>query len=122
MMLNAVRAYQSSYRPKLEALGIRLIESRSLLMLQDQPGLDAEGLVRYVNAPVTEVQEGLNSLIEQGLINNSSKGYELSPSGAQKASQIWDIADAHAIEVFKDVEENMVAEFKNVLRNIIMQK
>ena len=122
MMLNAVRAYQSSYRPKLEALGIRLIESRSLLMLQDQPGLDAEGLVRYVNAPVTEVQEGLSSLTEQGLINKSSKGYELSPSGAQKASQIWDIADAHAIEVFKDVEENMVAEFKNVLRNIIMQK
>ncbi|MEP1209527.1 MAG: p-hydroxyphenylacetate 3-hydroxylase reductase component [Rhizobiaceae bacterium] len=122
MMLRAVRAYQASYRPKLEALGIRLIESRCLLMLQDQPGQDAESLVIHANAPITEVQEGLDNLTEQGLITNSGSGFALSAAGQEKAGQIWDIADAHAIEVFKDVDDGTVAGFKTVLRQIIQQR
>ncbi len=122
MMLKAVRAYQSSYRPKLEALGMRLIESRSLLMLQDQPGLDAEGLVIHANAPITEVQEGLNNLIGQGLVETSGDGYALTASGHEKAGQVWDIADAHAVEVFKDMDDDTVGQFKTVLRQIIQQQ
>lgn len=122
MMLKAVRAYQASYQPKLEALGMRLIESRSLLMLQDQPGLDAEGLVIHANAPITEVQAGLNNLIQQGLITKSGDGYALSAAGQEKAGQVWDIADAHAVEVFRDVDDDTVAGFKSVLQQIMQQR
>jgi len=121
LMLMAVRAYQASYQPKLETLGLRLIEARSLLVLQDQPGLDAERLVVHANAPITEVQEGLDNLIDQGLIKLSGNGYELLDEGQIKAGQCWSLADAHAAEVFKDVGEGMVDDFKTVLRRLIQQ-
>ena len=122
MMLRAVRAYQASYQPKLEALEIRLIESRCLLMLQEHPGQDADDLVIHANAPITEVQESLGNLIEQGLIAKSGDGYALTALGQEKAGQIWDIADAHALEAFKDVNDETVDAFKTVLRQIIQQR
>lgn len=121
LMLKAVRAYQASYQPKLEALGVRLLEARSLLMLHDRPGLTGEELVIYANAPITEVQDGLDSLIELGLIDKSGKGYVLSPKGEQKAVKCWDLADAHAVDVFKDMDDEIVEHFKSVLLQMIDQ-
>jgi len=119
LMLKAIRAYQASYQPKLETLGLRLIEARSLLVLHDQPGLDAGELVVHANAPITEVQQGLDNLIEQQLIVLSGNGYELTDEGQEKAGQCWNLADAHVGEVFKNIGDDMEDNFRNVLRQLI---
>ena len=121
LMLMAVRAYQASYQPKLETLGFSLIESRSLLVLSDQTGLDAEGLVVHVNSPITEVHEALGNLTEQGLIVSSGDGYALTDGGQAKADQVWNLADAHAVEAFKNISGERVDNFRAVLRQLIGQ-
>ncbi len=121
LMMMAVRAYQTRYQPKLEALDLSLIESRSLLVLSDQPGLDAEGLVVHVNSPITEVIEALANLQEQGFIVALDGGYALTEAGQEKADQCWNLSDAHAIEAFKSFSDERVGDFRDVLRNIIDQ-
>ena len=121
LMMMAVRAYQSRYQPKLEALDLSLIESRSLLVLSDQPGLDAEGLVVHVNSPITEVVEALANLEEQGFVLPANGGFALTASGQEKADQCWNLSDAHAVEAFKEFGDERVADFRNVLRQLIDQ-
>ncbi len=119
LMLSAVRSYQAKYRPKLETLGLRLIEARSLLVLSDQSGLDANGLVMHVNAPITEVHEALENLIAQQLIVPSGDSYRLTDDGRAMATQCWNLADAHAVEAFKEFSDEQVANFRTVLRGLI---
>ena len=119
LMLMAVRSYQAKYRPKLETLGLRLIESRSLLVLSDQPDLDADGLVMHVNAPITEVREALANLTEHGLIVPSGNRYALTADGHLKATQCWNLADEHAVEAFSGFSEEQVENFRTVLRGLI---
>lgn len=123
LMLMAVRAYQANYQPKLEALGLglSLIESRSLLVLSDQSGLDAEGLVVHVNSPITEVLEALANLHDQGLIVPSGDGYALTDGGQAKANQCWNLAEAHAVEAFKSFSDERVDNFRTALRQLIEQ-
>lgn len=121
LMMMAVRAYQTRYQPKLEALNLNLIESRSLLVLSDHPGLEAEELVIQVNSPITEVNEALASLVEQGFIAPATRGYALTPAGQEKADQCWNLSDAHAIEAFKDFSDEQIADFRHVLRTLIGQ-
>ncbi len=119
LMLMAIRAYQSKYRPKLEALDLRLIESRCLLVLSDQPNLNADELVMHVNAPITEVHEALGNLIDRGLIVPIGGRYELTDEGNDKASQCWNLAGEHAVEAFKDFSQEQVDNFNAVLRGLI---
>ena len=119
LMLMAVRAYQDKYAPKLETLGLRLIESRCLLLLSDRPNLDADGLVMHVNAPISEVGEALGNLTEQGLIVQNGNHYTLTDDGQAKATQCWNIADEHAVEAFNGFSKEQVETFRTVLRGLI---
>jgi len=119
LMLMALRAYQARYRPKLETLGLRLIEARSLLVLSDYPGLDADGSVEHVNAPITEVQEALSNLIAQNLITPNAASYDITAEGKAKAAECWKLADDHAVEAFSDFSDEQVENFQAVLRGLI---
>lgn len=120
-MLMALRAYQANYQPKLEALDISLIESRSLLMLNDQPGLSAEQLVAHVNAPITEVDVALVNLDNRGLVTRSGDGYAVTHDGQAKANQCWGVAEAHATEAFNGLSDEQIDTFRAVLRHLIDQ-
>ena len=119
LMLRAVRAYQERYRPKLETLGLGLIESRVLLVLNDMPELNAEELSVHVQAPVNEVREAILSLIERGMIEDMSNGYLITESGRAKADQCWGIAQTHATEMFEQFSSAEVEVFNKVLRHLI---
>lgn len=121
LMMRAVRAYQEKYRPKLEGLELNLIESRSLLFLNDIPELDAEELSVHVQSPVAEAREALLNLAARGMVTTQGNGYALTDLGRTKTEQIWNVAGAHAKEMFKGLDSEEIDTFTHVLRRLISQ-
>lgn len=121
LMLQAVRAYQERYRPKLETLELSLIEARTLVMMNELTGVDAEGFVAYLSAPLPEVREALLNLTERGMIVADGDGYALTAVGETKASQCWDLAESHAAEAFGRFSDTQIDNFTDVLRGLIDQ-
>ena len=119
MMLQAVRAYQGGYSPKLKTLELSLIESRTLLVLNDLPGSRAEALGGHINAPLPEVREALLNLTDRGMIEVESDCYTLTPSGQAKTSEVWKLAETHETEVFESFDQAQIETFKQVLQKII---
>lgn len=119
LMLRAVRAYQDRYQPKLEMLGLSLIEARTLLVLNDLSGLAAEELVVYLHTPIAEAHAALANLHDRGLVAADGDGFSLSDAGQSKADQCWKLADAHAEETFERFSEEQVDAFNDILRQII---
>ncbi|TDE35446.1 flavin oxidoreductase [Antarcticimicrobium sediminis] len=119
LMLRAVRAYQDCYQPKLETLGLSLIEARTLLVLNDLPGVDAEDLVVHLHAPITEARVALDNLSDRDLVTAKGSGYGLTVAGRAKADQCWDLAEAHAKETFEGFSAAEVDTFNTVLRHLI---
>jgi 4-hydroxyphenylacetate 3-hydroxylase, reductase component len=121
LMLRAVRAYQDRYQPKIETVGLSLIESRILLVLNDLSGLSAEELVLYLHAPINEARAALDTLADGGLVTVKGGGYALTDVGQSKADECWNLAEAHAKETFEDFSEAQVETFNEVLRQLIAQ-
>lgn len=121
LMMRAVRAYQERYRPKLTTLGLNLVESRILLVLNDFSGLDAKELVVHMHTQINEAHEALLNLSDRELVVASGDGYALTESGKSKAEEIWALAAVHADETFKSFSEAEVNTFTDVLRRLIDQ-
>ncbi|MDV7143881.1 flavin reductase [Tropicimonas sp. TH_r6] len=119
MMLRAVRAYQERYLPKLDTLGLSLIEARTLLVLNDLSGLTIEELVIHLHSPVPEASAAVQTLIATGLLEKAGSGYGLTEAGQAKADKCWDLADAHAEESFKAFSDEQIETFTGVLRQLI---
>lgn len=121
LMLRAVRAYQDRYQPKLETVGLSLIESRILLVLNELSGLSDEQLVLYLNAPINEARAAFDTLTDSGLVAPEGAGYGLTDAGKSQADECWRISEAHAKETFEGFSEAQVETFNEVLRQIIAQ-
>ena len=119
LMLRAVRAYQERYQPKLETLGLSLIEARTLLVMNDLSDLDAEELAVHLHTPADEARAALQNLNARGLIEEGDAGFRLTDAGQAKAEQCWSIADAHAKETFENFSEEEIDNFTGVLRQLI---
>ena len=119
LMMRAVRAYQERYRPKVVTLGLNLIESRILIVLNDYSGLCAEELIVHLNTPINEAREALLSLNDRGMAIADGNGYILTEMGKSKADEIWNLAQAHAKETFKRFSIDEVDTFTKVLRQLI---
>ena len=119
MMLQAVRAYQGGYSPKLKTLELSLIESRTLLVLNDLPGSRAETLVGHINAPLPEVRQALLNLTDRGMIAPDGENYALTQSGQDKTSEVWKLAESHETEMFESFDQAQLDSFKQVLQKII---
>jgi flavin reductase (DIM6/NTAB) family NADH-FMN oxidoreductase RutF/DNA-binding MarR family transcriptional regulator len=120
-MLRAIRAYQDAYQPKVSALEVNLIESRLLLVVQDLPGLGAEGLTRHLNVPVHETEEALQNMQGRGFLAAQGDGFVLTELGRAKADAAWKLSHAHAQEAFADFSEDQLKSFSAVLRGLIEQ-
>jgi len=121
-MMRAVRAYQERYRPKLETLGLNLIESRILIVLNDFSGLGPDEMVTHLLTPVSEIRAALLSLSDRGFVMSNGEGYVLTELGLTEANQIWNLAEAHATESFKQFSSEEVDTFTKVLRQLICQQ
>lgn len=119
MMLQAVRAYQGGYSPKLKTLGLSLIESRTLLVVNDLPGTDAEGLVGHINAPIPELREALLNLTDRRMIATQDNGFALTDDGLAKANEVWKLAKTHETEAFQSFDADQMKVFTDVLQKII---
>jgi flavin reductase (DIM6/NTAB) family NADH-FMN oxidoreductase RutF len=119
MMLQAVRAYQGRYSPKLKSLELSLIESRTLLVLNDLPGSDAEGLIGHINAPIPEVREALLNLADRGMVTTEDGKFSLTDAGLEKTNDVWKLAETHEKEAFEGFDQQQLKTFTDVLRTII---
>ncbi|MBU2991703.1 flavin reductase [Octadecabacter sp. 1_MG-2023] len=119
LMLRAVRAYQQRYQPKLETLGLSLIEARILLVLADVSGLPVEKLVMNLHTPTEEANAALVNLSDRGLVEKSGDDYALTAAGQDKAGQCWALADNHAEETFKGLDDDQIGNFTEVLHQLI---
>lgn len=119
LMLRAIRAYQDRYQPKLQTLDLNLIEARCLLVMNDLSGLDADGLVVHLNAPLGEVTEALANLTSRAMIAKDGDGFVLTEAGQSKADQCWAIADAHAEDTFGAFSDAQMDTFTTVLRGLL---
>jgi flavin reductase (DIM6/NTAB) family NADH-FMN oxidoreductase RutF/DNA-binding MarR family transcriptional regulator len=115
-MLKAVRAYQDRYQPKLEGLGLSVIEARTLLLLNDIAALDAEALVLELHCPIIEARAALTNLKDRGLLSENEGQFSLTEQGRNKAEQCWSLADAHAKETFKGFDDAEVKQFSAMLK------
>ncbi|WP_146589647.1 p-hydroxyphenylacetate 3-hydroxylase reductase component [Puniceibacterium confluentis] len=121
LMLRAVRAYQDRYYPKLETLGLNLIEARILLVLNDLSGLDIEELVVHLHTQIGEARAALSNLGDRDLVMRGDGGYVLTEEGQAKATQCWSLAEAHADETFANFSQDQVDTFTDVLRQLLKQ-
>lgn len=119
LMLRALRAYQDRYQPKIETLGLSLLESRTLLVLRDRPGQGVDELLMYLNTPIEEVHAVLSNLIDRGHIVTEGNGYVLTEKGRHKADECWQIAEAHAHETFEQFGKAQVDAFTDMLKQLI---
>ena len=119
LMLRAIRAYQDRYQPKVTALNVNLIESRSLLVMSDISGLSPEHLAIQVNAPLEEVDASLANLTNRGMVVKKGDGYSLTESGHAKAQECWAVAGAHADDSFGDFTEEQMDTFTTVLKGLV---
>lgn len=119
LMLRAVRAYQGRYQPKIADLGLSLIESRSLLVLGDFPGLTPADMVPHLHAPINEARAAMINLADRGLIAAEGDGYVLTAAGADAAKACWGIAKAFEEESFESFSADELATFDKVLRKLI---
>ncbi len=119
LMRRAVLAYQERYRPKLVTLGLNLIESRVLLVLNDFSCLRAEDLIVHLHIPINEAREALSNLNDRGMVAKDGDGYVLTDSGKSKTDDIWQLAESHAKESFKRFSRDEVDTFTKILRQLI---
>lgn len=119
MMLRAIRAYQDRYQPKVTALDVNLIESRSLLVLSDIPNLGADQLAIHVNAPIEEIDAALSNLSNRGMLVLQDNGFSLTELGQEKAHECWDVAVAHADDSFGDFSDEQMETFTTVLKGLL---
>lgn len=119
LMLQAVRAYQARYQPKLETLDLSVIEARVLLVLNDLSTLDLQALVAHLHTPQTEAIAALLNLSDRGLVQESEDGYSLTQAGQGKAEECWDVANSHAKETFGVFTDTQVETFTDVLCQLI---
>ncbi|MGY3439937.1 p-hydroxyphenylacetate 3-hydroxylase reductase component [Marinovum sp. KMM 9879] len=121
LMLRAVRAYQARYQPKLETLGLSVIEARILLVLKDLSPMIPEELVTHLHAPITEARAALANLSDRDLVVADGKAYALTDAGQTKADHCWYVADTHAEETFEGFSDAEVDTFNKVLKTLIAQ-
>ena len=119
LMLRAVRAYQERYQPKMETLGLSVIEARVLLVLNDLSALTSEELVVHLHTPETEAHAALVNLEDRGLVAQAGDSYDLTEAGQAKADQCWRVAEANAEETFAGFSPAQVDTFNAVLRHLI---
>lgn len=119
LMMRAVRAYQARYQPLIHDLGLSLIESRSLLVLSDLPGLAPADMVPHLHAPINEARAALVNLADRGLVEAEGDGYTLTDEGSKTAKACWGIAKDFEEESFDGFSAEDLATFDKVLRKLI---
>ncbi|WP_432696444.1 p-hydroxyphenylacetate 3-hydroxylase reductase component [Marinobacterium sp. YM272] len=121
LMLQAVNAYQSSYLPKQQALGLSVSEARLLILLSVLGPSGVERLQKESSLPGSEVVEAADNLEMGGLVTRSGPVLELSEAGAERAREYWVLAEKEQNQVFSEFDDTEINLFKQMLNSVIQK-
>ncbi len=117
-MIQAVKRYQASYQPLQLATGLRTIEARMLLTLNDFGSLAPQELEQRIGMPDQDLHAALDTLKRKEWIVESDDALSLTTSGISQAETLWKVANDRQQEVFKPFSDNELATFRKVLEAI----
>ncbi|MFU8928220.1 p-hydroxyphenylacetate 3-hydroxylase reductase component [Acinetobacter puyangensis] len=119
LMSRAIKAYQKTYIPKQCASGFRTSEARLLLVLASETASCKEELSRDVAMPMREIEQASEILQKQGLLLDQGDFFELTEKGRETAQWLFEIADSHQNEVFKNYREQDKEIFIKILKDLV---
>ncbi|MEG0862727.1 MAG: flavin reductase [Pseudomonas sp.] len=120
LMTQAVRSYQADYQPRQLSSGLRTSEARMLMVLENDCGLDMNGLQREVAMPMREIEQSLDILKRKGLVEDREAGcFGLSSDGVEQTEALWTIASEQQGRVFADFSPEQIETFKRMLKQVI---
>lgn len=117
-MLQAVKRYQTAYQPLQLATGLRTIEARMLLNLNDFDTLSTQGLEERIGMPDNDLQAAVETLCRKELLARSGDQLSLTTAGVEQAETLWKIANERQEEVFGQFSEEELAIFRKVLEAV----
>ena len=117
-MIQAVKRYQASYQPLQLATGLRVIEARMLLTLNDFGSLASLELEQRIGMPDQDLHVALDTLKRKEWIAESEDGLTLTDAGTEQAETLWKVASDRQQEVFGQFSEEEIATFRKVLEAI----
>lgn len=117
-MLQAVKRYQSGYQPMQLASGLRTIEARMLLTLNDFGTLTTKDLEERIGMPDHDLHAAVEALRRKEWLAQKDDQLSLTSAGADQAETLWKIASEHQEEVFGQFSEEELATFRKVLEAV----
>ena len=121
-MIQAVKRYQASYQPLQLATGLRTIEARMILTLNDFGSLGATELEQRIGMADQDLHAALETLQrKQWIAVETADGEEtlsLTDAGKDQAETLWKVANDRQQEVFGQFSEDELATFHKVLNAI----
>jgi 4-hydroxyphenylacetate 3-hydroxylase, reductase component len=122
-MIQAVKRYQSSYQPLQLATGLRTIEARLLLTLNDFGSLAARELEERIGMPDQDLHAALETLKRKEWIHvtgaEKDETLSLSPAGSEQADTLWKVANDRQNRVFGQFSAEELATFRKVLDAVV---
>lgn len=121
-MIQGVKRYQNSYQPLQLATGLRVIEARMLMTLNDFGSLLARELEERIGMPDQDLHAALETLKRKEwlMVNGEGKDERLSltAAGSEQAEALWKIAHERQQQVFGQFSDDELATFRKVLNAI----
>jgi len=121
-MIQAVKRYQVGYQPLQLATGLRTIEARMILTLNDFGSLGATELEQRIGMADQDLHAALETLQrKQWIAVETADGEEtlsLTDAGKDQAETLWKVANDRQQEVFGQFSEEELATFHKVLNAI----
>lgn len=118
LMNKVLQKAQENYLPKQASTGLNTSEARLLLVLSDAKEMHLDELKRLVTIPSTDVESGVERLIQTGLLSNE---LSLTTKGHDMAERLWNIANKQQEDIFGDFTQEEYATFKKLMQSVLTQ-
>ncbi|MBM96329.1 MAG: flavin oxidoreductase [Oceanospirillaceae bacterium] len=117
-MIQAVRRYQASYQPLQLATGLRTIEARMLMTLNDVGSMSAQSLEQLIGMPDQDLYAALETLKRKEWVAQSDDSLSLTSAGNAQAEALWKISIDRQQAVFESFSDDEMATFQKILSAI----
>ncbi|WP_211224234.1 p-hydroxyphenylacetate 3-hydroxylase reductase component [Oceanospirillum maris] len=114
-MIQAVKRYQASYQPMQMSTGLRTIEARMLLTLNDFGTLSSSELEQRIGMPDNDLHAAVEILCRKEWLTENEEQLTLTSAGIEQAETLWNVAHERQQEVFGSFSEEELTIFRKVL-------
>lgn len=114
-MLQAIKRYQADYQPLQLATGLRTIEARMLLTINDFGTLSAQELEDRIGMPDSDLSAAVETLCRKAWLVREGDDISITSSGVEQAKVLWQIANDRQNKVFGQFSDDELATFRKVL-------